>query len=98
MRCRPASNQCSPVSPASASASSIRPRRLPRCPPRLRFPRAALEKRQMQLVALTGVFRQRLSKLGRAGVPIAELRARPGPGERSTSQIERETVLSAERD
>ena len=34
--------------------------------------------RQTQLVALSGVSRQRLSKLGRAGVPIAELRARPG--------------------
>ena len=43
--------------------------------------------RQAELVALTGVFRQRLSKLGRAGVPIAELRARPGRGERSKGQI-----------
>jgi hypothetical protein len=34
--------------------------------------------RQGELVARTGVFRQRLSKLGRAGVPIAELRVRPG--------------------
>ena len=62
------------------------------------FREQPLIERQKKLVALTGVFRQRLSKLGRAGVPIAELRARPGQGQRSQGQIERKTVLPAERD
>src|ERR1700729_2753523 len=54
--------------------------------------------RQIELVALTGVIRQRLSKLGRAGVATADLRTRPGQGQRSKGQIERKTAFSAERD
>src|SRR5271170_2937805 len=63
------------------------------------FGEEALIERQTEFVALTRVFRQRLSKLGRrAGVPVAELRARPGRGQRSEGRIQRKTVLSAERD
>jgi hypothetical protein len=42
------------------------------------FREQPLIERSAEFVAPTGVFRQRLSKRGRAGVPIAELRARPG--------------------
>ena len=62
------------------------------------FREQPLKKRQNELVALTGVFRQRLSELGRAGVPIAELRAPPGREQRSKGQPERKTVLPTERD
>ena len=69
-------------------------RALPLC---LDFREQPSIERQVEFVALTGVFRQRPSKRS-GGVPIAELRARPGRGQWSKGQIERKTVLSAERD
>ena len=62
------------------------------------FREQPLKERQKELVALTDVFRQCLSQSRRAGVPIAELRAPPGRGQRSEGQIVLKTVRSAERD
>ena len=62
------------------------------------FREQPLIERQPQLVAFTGVFGQRLSKLGRAGVPTAELRARPDRLQRAKGQPEPKTVLPTERD
>ena len=62
------------------------------------FREQPLIERQKQSVASAGVVRQRLSKLGGAGTPIAELRARPGQRQCCPDQIGSKTVLPAERD
>ena len=55
-------------------------------------------KRKTVFVALTSVFRQRLSKLGRADLSIAELRARPSQRQRSINQILRRPGRVLSRD